>query len=91
MKNVLLLPVLSYTLLVSLPSTAADAPNYAESTLTGDWGGARSAMAQKGLMLDIGYKVDLLRNMSGGIPLRSRTRVKLPTASMPANGWPCNR
>ena len=48
-------------------SMAADTPNYAQDTLTGDWGGTRSAMVQKGLTLDIGYKVDFLRNTGGGI------------------------
>lgn len=67
MKKSLLIPVLLSTFLAWLPAIAADTPDYAEDTLTGDWGGARSAMAQKGLMLDIGYKVDLLRNMRGGI------------------------
>lgn len=56
-------------LAASLPlsSLAADAPNYAEDTLSGDWGGARSAMAKKGVTLDLGYKVDFLRNTGGGI------------------------
>jgi len=62
------LPLLLGALLLPLSALAADeAPNYAEDTLTGDWGGARSAMFKKGLALDIGYKADLLRNMSGGI------------------------
>jgi porin len=55
-------------LLMPVPSMAADEmPNYAADTLTGDWGGTRTALFKKGLALDIGYKADLLRNMSGGI------------------------
>jgi porin len=55
-------------LLMPISSMAADeAPNFAEDTLTGDWGGARTAMFKKGLALDVSYKTDILRNMSGGI------------------------
>ena len=65
MKKSLFLSLLAATL--PLSSIAADAPNYAEDTLTGDWGGTRSAMAKKGVTLDLGYKVDFLRNTKGGI------------------------
>jgi porin len=65
MKKSLFLSLLAATL--PLSSIAAETPNYAEDTLTGDWGGARSAMAKKGVTLDLGYKVDFLRNTKGGI------------------------
>ncbi len=65
MRKLLLLSLLAGIL--PLSSIAAETPNYAEDTLTGDWGGARSAMAKKGVTLDLGYKVDFLRNTGGGI------------------------
>jgi porin len=64
--------------LLPLSCLAADeTPNYAEETLTGDWGGARAALWRKGLALDIGYKTDLLRNMSGGIEKGGRPMTHL--------------
>lgn len=79
-------------LLVPLPGMAADeAPNYAEETLTGDWGGARSAMAQKGVTLDLGYKVDFLRNTGGGIERGGRPMshvdLKLTADFEKLTGW----
>ncbi len=44
-----------------------DAPDYAQETLTGDWGGLRSTWSEKGLNLDLGFKSDILRNVHGGI------------------------
>ncbi len=68
MKSPQSLLALASLLLAPLSAMAAgDAPNYTEDTLTGDWDGARGAMAQKGVTLDIGYKLDLLRNIGGGI------------------------
>lgn len=68
----------SCILLAPLSSLAADdAPNYAEDTLTGNWGGVRAEMVQKGLALDIGYKADLLRNISGGIEKGGRPMAHL--------------
>ena len=65
-------------LLLPLPSLAADeTPNYAEDTLSGDWGGTRSALFKKGLALDLGYKADLLRNLSGGIEKGGRPMTHL--------------
>lgn len=59
--------VLLCGLISSLPVLAVDvAPSYAEDTLSGDWGGVRSAMSRQGLALELGYKADLLRNMHGG-------------------------
>lgn len=81
-------------LAASLPlsSLAADAPNYAEDTLTGDWGGARSAMVKKGVTLDLGYKVDFLRNTGGGIQRGGRPMshvdLKLAADFETLAGWP---
>ena len=83
---------LAGALFLPLPSAAADeAPNFAEDTLSGDWHGARSAMYQRGLALDVGYKADLLRNMSGGIekggqPM-SHIEIKLNADFEKLAGW----
>ena len=73
------------------PSIAAEAPNYAEDTLTGDWGGTRSAMAKKGVTLDLGYKADLLRNTRGGIERGGRPMshidIKLTADFEKLLGW----
>ena len=62
------LPLLASLLVAPLFAMAADeAPNYAQDTLSGDWGGTRTALFKKGLALDIGYKADVLSNTSGGI------------------------
>lgn len=46
---------------------AADAkPNFAESKLTGNWGGERDKLFEKGFSFDIYYKADAWRNFSGG-------------------------
>lgn len=50
----------------SLPAAAADLPGYAETTLSGDWGGLREAWQERGLAVDFGYRWDMLRVASGG-------------------------
>lgn len=45
--------------------------NFAEETLTGDWGGMRTAASQRGFSWEGGLKVDTLRNRGA---LRNRTR-----------------
>jgi porin len=89
MRKLLLLSLLAAIL--PLPSIAAEAPNYAEDTLTGDWGGTRSAMAKKGVTLDLGYKVDLVRNTGGGIERGGRPMshvdLKLAADFEKLTGW----
>jgi porin len=46
-------------------TTLADEAPYA-GTLTGDWNGARSAWQENGVSVDLGLKVDWLRNRRGG-------------------------
>ncbi|MFH1873480.1 MAG: carbohydrate porin [Pseudomonadota bacterium] len=58
---------------LSLATAAAEsAPDYAATTLGGDWGGARSALWQRGLALEAGLKFDSLHNR-GGIRSGGRT------------------
>lgn len=52
---------------LSGPALADDVPKYAEETLTGDWGGARSALDAAGVVVDASYRWDMLRVASGGI------------------------
>lgn len=54
-------------LLLSAPTWAEteDAPDYAASTLSGDWGGVRSAAWQSGWSFDAALKMDFLRNRGG--------------------------
>ncbi len=56
------------TLLAPVVSFAGDdaAPNYAESTLSGDWGGLRTTLWAKGIAISAGLKTDFHHN-SGGI------------------------
>jgi porin len=52
---------------LALPLTthAEDAPDYAGATLSGDWGGSRTAAWQNGWTLDAALKVDTMRNRGG--------------------------
>lgn len=54
---------------VTVPVVIAqdEAPNYAEYTLTGDWGGLREEWRRKGVAVDLGYKLDMLRVTGGGL------------------------
>ena len=44
-----------------------DTPNWAESTLTGDWGGKRKQLHAAGVQADLLYTADFLHNYSGGL------------------------
>ena len=46
---------------------AEEAVNYNESTLTGDWAGNRTRLANAGVTVDAVYKFDVMGNASGGI------------------------
>lgn len=45
---------------------AEDAPDYAATTLSGDWGGARSTLASRGVAAELSYTVDVMGNPAGG-------------------------
>lgn len=66
------------------------APNFAEETLSGDWGGARSAAAKKGLLFEGGVKVDAMRNrgaLKDGSKTVSHVDLKLKMDLDKAAGW----
>ncbi|MBO3713767.1 MAG: carbohydrate porin, partial [Candidatus Accumulibacter sp.] len=44
-----------------------DTPNWQETTLTGDWGGARKRLYDSGVQVDLMYTADYLRNNAGGL------------------------
>lgn len=83
----LALCVLLYTVIAA----AEDAPNFKEDTLTGDWGGSRTKMSEKGMNWEIVYKADLLANVSGGLSRSSRYMdnldIKLEIDGEKAFGW----
>lgn len=54
-------------LAVSNAALAEEAPDWRAETLSGDWGGARASLYEKGVTVDITHKSDLLANTSGGI------------------------
>lgn len=77
---------------LSLPVAAAaeSAPDYAATTLSGDWGGARSALWQRGLALEAGLKLDSLRNRGGtrdGSRTLSHLDLKLRADLEKLLGW----
>lgn len=42
-------------------------PDWTESALSGDWGGARSGLCDKGVTIELTHKSDVLANTSGGV------------------------
>ena len=69
---------------------AEEGPNFAEDTLTGDWGGARTDAAKNGYQFTGGLKVDALRNRGGmksGTKAVSHLDLKLAVDLEKAAGW----
>ncbi|MCX7148437.1 MAG: carbohydrate porin [Rhodocyclales bacterium] len=65
-------------------------PNFAEDTLTGDWGGDRTAAAKRGFSFEGGVKVDALRNrgaLGNGHKTASHIDLKLKMDLAKAAGW----
>lgn len=83
----LVLCVLSHNAIAS----AEEAPNFKEDTLTGDWGGSRTKMSEKGLNWEIIYKADILSNLAGGLARSSRYMdnldIKIEIDGEKAFGW----
>lgn len=44
-----------------------DAPDWGKETLSGDWGGVRSSLQNKGITVGLTHKSDVMANTSGGI------------------------
>lgn len=84
--------LLTLPLLVATSALASedDAKNYAEETLTGDWGGLRSTSASKGFEWEGALKVDSLRNrgaLRDGTKSVSHLDIKLKMDFEKALGW----
>lgn len=45
---------------------AEDLPDWSVETLSGDWGGVRSSLYEKGVMVELTHKSDFMANTSGG-------------------------
>lgn len=52
---------------LSLAADEATVPDYAQHTLTGDWGGYRAAAFREGVAFEATFKLDMMRNLRGGI------------------------
>jgi porin len=79
-------------LAVATPVLAGEEPppNFAEDTLTGDWGGTRSAAAKKGFEFEGLARIDALRNrgaISNGSRHISHLDFKLKMDLEKAAGW----
>ena len=58
--------------LLSPVSPAAEGPDWNADTLTGDWGGFRTKLSERGVTLEIVLKADVLSNRSGGLKRGTR-------------------
>jgi len=72
-------------------SPAAQGPDWNADTLTGDWGGVRTNLGERGVTLEIVLKVDVLSNLSGGLKRGTRYMdnwdVKLKADADKLWGW----
>jgi len=78
--------------ILALPAAAEPeaAPDYARSTLSGDWGGSRSELWQRGVALEAGLKFDSLHNRGGamdGSQTVSHLELKLRADLEKLLGW----
>lgn len=77
------LPATTLGLLLGLAAPAAiaddaeSAPDYADETLSGNWGGRRADLYRRGIALEGVYRIDALRNMSGGLQRGGRPMTHL--------------
>lgn len=79
------------TLLAAPAAHAGDTPDFSTEKLTGDWGGLRSRLYDKGYDFNATYKVDAWRNYSGGARRGSRVGdnldVTMEVDGSKAFGW----
>src|SRR3989339_1782141 len=63
-----ILALMATTLLASAGNAAEEeSPDWNTTTLTGDWGGTRANLYDKGITVELTHKSDMLANTSGGI------------------------
>ncbi len=54
-------------LVLFIGAATASGPDWNADTLTGDWGGVRAKLSERGVTLEIALKADVLSNRSGGL------------------------
>jgi len=64
--------LLSFGGATALCAASDDAPDFASGTLSGDWGGLRGDLWQRGWEVGFTYKADAWRNLSGGLETGGR-------------------
>ncbi len=78
-------------LFLSQASPAAEGPDWNSDTLTGDWGGIRTDLNDRGVTLEIVLKADILSNLSGGLKRGTRYMdqwdIKLKADAEKLWGW----
>lgn len=72
MKTSKIIILLATALLPASNSFAEEHINYDKETLTGDWGGKRTELANNGVEIEAIYKADVMNNVSGGIKTGTR-------------------
>lgn len=60
-------PVAPAAVAPAADAPAEKTPDWNADTLTGDWGGARTNLSERGVTLEVVLKADVLSNLSGGI------------------------
>ena len=65
-RSIICIAVLATTA-VAHAADEESTPDYARNAAIGDLGGQRTALLKRGLSVEAGYKIDYLRNLSGGI------------------------
>ena len=86
------LAVIALLAALAIPAAGAaeDAPDYATTTLSGDWGGTRSDLWQSGVAFEAGLKLDSLHNRGGasdGSQTVSHLELKLRADLEKLLGW----
>jgi porin len=71
--------VIAVAALVALPAAAASQPKsiWEQETLTGDWGGARTALKDRGIEIALTYINEVLDVVSGGLARRASYQGRL--------------
>src|SRR5687768_7242668 len=71
--------VVAVAALIALPPAAASQPKsiWEQDTLTGDWGGARSALKDRGIEIALTYINEVLDVVSGGLARRASYQGRL--------------
>lgn len=68
MKRISLIAAIAAATVAAGVARAEEAcPDWNESALSGDWGGSRSSLCDKGVTVEFKHKSDMLANTSGGV------------------------